>query len=251
MSSEGDSVIRVRFLIEYDGTDFRGWQVQPESRTVQGVIENALKDLCNRRVPVTGSGRTDAGVHALGQVAHADVRKDEMKRVCRGLPAVLPEDVAILEAKEVSGDFHSRFHAVSRLYGYRIEREKHPLRSRYSYTLTQGHSLDTDAMQRAAQLSLGNGSWRAMAREGSDNSTWLVNVMEASVVPDEAGWTFFIRANRFLRGMVRLWTGTLVHIGSGAESPELITQLLSTGDRSRAGSSLPGRGLVLMEVKYS
>jgi tRNA pseudouridine38-40 synthase len=251
MSSEGDNLMRVRFLIEYDGTDFHGWQVQPGSRTVQGVIEDSMNELCNRRVSLVGSGRTDAGVHALGQVAHADIREEEMERVCSGLPAVLPQDVAILEAREVNEDFHSRFHAVSRLYSYRIEREKHPLRSRYSYTLPQGHSLDTDAMQRAAELSLGSGSWRAMAREGSDNSTWIVDVMEAGVVQDRAGWTFSIRANRFLRGMVRLWTGTLVRIGSGAASPELISQLLSTGDRSSAGSSLPGRGLVLMEVKYS
>ena len=243
--------IRVKLDIEYDGTDFHGWQVQPDSRTVQGEIERVLSQLCQRKVPITGSGRTDRGVHALGQVAHTDISESELDRVSEGLPALLPEDVAVTSVEHVSRSFHARYDAVSRLYMYRIEKRKHPLRIRYCHVLPSSHHLDTGAMKEAAGLSLGTGSWRAMAREGSSNTSWTVQVMEATVDEDGAGWTFRIRANRFLRGMVRLWTGTLVHIGSGSAGPELVKVLLETGDRRDTGDSLPGRGLTLMEVQYS
>ncbi len=245
------NVIRVKMLIEYDGTDFSGWQRQPEVRTVQGDIEAVLEKLCVSRTAITGSGRTDAGVHALGQVAHADIRIDKLARVKSGLPAMLPEDIGVVKVEEAPSSFHARFRAVSRLYKYRIERNKHPLRNRHSHTLTLSRELNTSDMQKAAGYSTGRNDWMAMAKEGSDNSDWMVNVSTASVIEDESGWTFLIRANRFLRGMVRIWAGTLVNIGSGAAGPELITELLQTKDRNRAGVSLPGKGLTLMEVKYN
>jgi len=238
-------------LIEYDGTDFSGWQRQPEARTVQGDIETVLEKLCICRIAITGSGRTDAGVHALGQVAHADVGIDKLERIKAGLPAMLPEDIAVVKVEEAPSSFHARFQAVSRLYRYRIEKSKHPLRNRYSHILTLSRELDTSDMQKAAERSTGINDWMAMAKEGSDNSDWIVNVENASVIEDDSGWTFLIRANRFLRGMVRIWVGTLVKIGSGAAQPELITELLESKDRDRAGVSLPGKGLTLMEVKYN
>ncbi len=245
------SAIRIKMLIEYDGTDFSGWQRQPEVRTVQGDIETVLEKLCNCRIAITGSGRTDAGVHALGQVAHADVEFDKLERIRTGLPAMLPFDIAVTEVEEVDSSFHARFQAVSRFYRYRIEKNKHPLQNRYSHTLTLSGELNTSDMQNAAELSRGRNDWMAMAKEGSDNSDWIVNVLSADVIEDDSGWTFLIRANRFLRGMVRIWSGTLVSIGSGAAQPELITELLETKDRASAGVSLPGKGLTLMEVKYN
>ncbi len=245
------SVIRIKMLIEYDGTDFSGWQRQPEARTVQGDIETVLEKLCIERIAITGSGRTDAGVHALGQVAHADVEIDKLERIRTGLPAMLPDDIAVTKIEEIDSSFHARFQAVSRLYRYRIEKNKHPLRNRYSHTLTLSRELAASDMQKAAELSTGKNDWMAMAKEGSDNSDWIVNVQSAKISEDESGWTFLIRANRFLRGMVRIWAGTLVNIGSGAAGPELITELLQTKDRNRAGVSLPGKGLTLMEVKYN
>ena len=245
------SAIRVKLKIEYDGTDFSGWQVQPEVRTVQGDIECILEKLCGRRIPMTGSGRTDAGVHALGQVAHADIRTDELERVVKGLPAMLPEDIAVTEVVEIDSSFHARFQAISRLYRYRTEKRKHPLRNRYCHTLALSRNLDTSAMMEASRLSLGNNNWIAMAKEGRNNSDWMVNVLNSDVIEDESGWTFTIRANRFLRGMVRIWAGTLHNIGSGLAPPELIKELLETKNREKAGVSLPGRGLTLMEVKYN
>lgn len=245
------AVTRLKLSIEYDGTDFKGWQLQPDVRTVQGEIENVLEKLCRRRIPIMGSGRTDTGVHALGQVAHADVRVDEMERVSTGLPSMLPDDIAVTSVEEVDRSFHARHSAVSRLYRYRIERRKHPLKVRYSHTSALARDLNVEDMQKAAELSIGENSWKAMAKEGSSNSDWMVNVLSAGVTEDKSGYSFLIRANRFLRGMVRIWTGTLVNIGSGTARPELITRLLETGDRSEAGTSLPGKGLILVEVKYS
>ncbi len=244
-------VIRLKMRIEYDGTDFSGWQIQPNARTVQGDIEDVLERLCKRKIGIIGSGRTDAGVHALGQVAHADIRIDEMERVLNGLPAMLPDDIALTEIVETDRSFHSRFHAVSRLYRYRIAKRKHPMKNRYCHTLSLSRDLDTSDMMEAARLSLGENDWMAMSKEGSDNSDWIVNVLAADVREDESGWTFLIRANRFLRGMVRIWAGTLVNIGSGSAPPELITELLALKNRDKAGVSLPGSGLILMEVKYN
>ncbi len=242
---------RISMKIEYDGTGFSGWQIQPETRTVQGSIETVLERLCGRHISITGSGRTDAGVHALGQVAHADIRGEEFERVKNGLPSMLPDDIAITSVDEADSSFHARFNAVSRLYRYRIEKRKNPIKNRYCHTLAPSWKLDTDAMRLAAALSIGKNDWVAMAKEGSANSDWIVNVISADVIEDASGWTFLIRANRFLRGMVRIWVGTLVSIGSGTASPELITDLLRTGNREKAGASLPGRGLILMEVEYS
>ncbi len=245
------SVIRIKMLIEYDGTDFSGWQLQPEARTVQGDIEAILEKLCGRRTAITGSGRTDAGVHALGQVAHADIVIDKLERVRTGLPVMLPDDISVTEVEEVDSFFHARFQAVSRLYSYRIEKNKHPLMNRYCHTLALSRELVTADMQKAAGLSIGKNDWMAMAKEGSGNSDWIVNVISAYVMEDESGWTFLIQANRFLRGMVRIWAGTLVSIGSGSTPPEIITELLETKNRNKAGVSLPGKGLTLMEVKYN
>ena len=245
------ALFRIMMKIEYDGTEFHGWQLQPGARTVQGEIESVLESLCERKIKITGSGRTDSGVHALGQIAHADIKAGEFDRIENGLPSMLAADVAVTSLSKVENSFHARFDAVSRLYRYRISKEKHPLTSRYSYILRGSHTLDIDVMRMAASLSTGENSWKAMAKEGSSNSNWIVKVIDAQVIEDQSGWTFLIKGNRFLRGLVRIWAGTIVRIGSGSDSPKLITELLESGDRNRAGESLPAKGLTLLEVKYS
>ncbi len=245
------ALFRIMLKIEYDGTEFHGWQLQPGERTVQSEIESVLESLCERKIRITGSGRTDSGVHALGQIAHADIRAGEFDRIENGLPSMLAADVAVTSISRVESSFHARFDAVSRLYRYRISKEKHPLTSRYSYIRKGSDTLDVDAMHKAALLSIGENDWKAMAKEGSSNSNWIVKVIDAQVIEDQSGWTYLIKANRFLRGLVRIWVGTLVRIGSGSDSPLLITELLESGDRNRAGESLPAKGLTLLEVKYS
>lgn len=239
---------RMRLVMEYDGTDFSGWQLQPDRRTVQGVAEGALNTLTGRAVRVHGSGRTDAGVHALGQVAHVDVAENEVDRVRSGLDRVLPGDVSVLGAGIVAPDFDSRRDAVERLYRYRILRRRRPLLDRWAHV--DGRNLDTAAMSRAAALCRGRADWRGMAKEGSGNTSWTCDVRTSLVAEDRLGWTFLISANRFLRGMVRLWAGTLTLVGTHALSAEDVRHILEEGDRSSAGPSLPARGLTLVEVMY-
>jgi tRNA pseudouridine38-40 synthase len=242
-------VIRYLLRLEYDGTDFSGWQAQRGRRTVQGELEAILERLCGRRVPVTGSGRTDSGVHAEDQAAHIDLEECEGARMLQGLASLAPPDVAVLGWSEVDSGFHARFSARSRLYRYRLTSSRHPLLERQAAVSPFG-MLDTPAMAEAAGLCTGSADWRGMSREGSANRTWRVDVMEASVREDCRGWTFGIRADRFLRGMVRIWAGTLVDVGRGRHSPEVMRQILSTGDRRLAGPSLPARGLTLAGVCY-
>ena len=241
--------VRMRMKIEYDGTDFSGWQVQPGMRTVQGELESTLEKLTGRRIAVTGAGRTDAGVHAAGQVAHMDIRDTELDRMDRGLDSTLPDDLSILLVEEVDPGFHSRFSAVSRTYEYRLARKRHPLSFRYEHVLHRG-DLDIEAMQSAVSLSTGEHDWRAMAREGSDNQTWIADVGEATVEETPAGWTLLITANRFLRGMVRIWSGSIVETGRGSKPSCVIEQMFETGDRRLAGPSLPAKGLTLLKVRY-
>jgi tRNA pseudouridine38-40 synthase len=239
---------RLRLTLEYDGTDFRGWQVQPRCRTVQGTVEEVLAGLTGRRIRVHGSGRTDAGVHALGQVAHLDVEESEVERVASGLEPLLPRDVGVLEVEPAPPGFDARRDAVERLYKYRILRRRRPLLDRYAHV--HRRPLDTGAMRRAAAVCRGVSGWRGMAKEGSGNTDWMVKVMTSLVAEDALGWTFLISANRFLRGMVRLWAGTLLQVGAGRLAPADVRGILDTGERDGAGPALPAGGLTLVEVRY-
>ena len=241
---------RIRLVLEYDGTDFHGWQRQPGLRTVQGTLEQAMARLMDRSVACTGAGRTDAGVHARGQVAHIDLVSDsEAARIPRGLNSLLPDDVAVLDAARVTQDFHARYSAVSRLYSYRLDTVHHPVRSRYCACM-ESLSMDDDALAEACGACIGASSWRAMAKQGSDTGSFDVEVMEAECTRNGHGWTFRIRANRFLRGMVRLWVGTLVDIGRGRLPVAELRHMLASGDRAGRGASMPAAGLCLEKVEY-
>ena len=245
---------RWRFRIEYDGTDFCGWQTQAGQRTVQGVIEETLSRLMRREVSCTGAGRTDTGVHARGQVAHLDLEDEsERERLLHGFPRMLPPDISVgcFELAREEEDFHARFSALSRTYIYRLSSIEHALESRFVHVVPS-LELATDPIEKACELSLGSADWRALAREGSGNSSWDVHVMESGMDSSEdlLSWTFRISANRFLRGMVRLWVGTLVEIGRGRLTPDDLADMIRTGDRSRRGQSMPARGLCLERVVY-
>lgn len=241
--------MRLLAKFEFDGTDYCGWQIQPVSPTVQGAIEKALLKMCGRHIAVTGAGRTDSGVHAACMPAHFDINPDELGRIENGLNRMLPRDIACLSVKRVDDDFHTRFHAISRSYRYRIGSSRHPLRNRYEYQ-PRSCSLDLSAMQTAAELSLGSANWRGFAREGGGNATWDINVLSASVVCEQGGWTLSITANRFLRGVVRIWSGTVFRVGTGRIPPETVTAVLESTKKEQAGPSLPARGLTLTEVRY-
>jgi tRNA pseudouridine38-40 synthase len=237
-----------RYLIylEYDGTDFSGFQLQPGRRTVQGEVENRLFRITGRETRITGAGRTDSGVHALAMPAHVDT--DRGPEALEAAGRILPRDIALSRIVPVPPDFHARFDAVERTYVYRIGSRKSPLRARTEFQ--PGLSLDGEAMNLAAGMCIGRGDWRGFARTGGGNRTWSMDVREARVIRDRAGWTITITSDRFLRGVVRIWAGTLLRVGAGRLSPDAPERILRGEPGCSPGPSLPARGLTLVEVGY-
>ncbi len=242
----------IKLTLEYDGTEFAGWQVQPGQRTVQGVLEDAIADLVGVSVSVVGAGRTDAGVHALGQVANASMRLDlEPARIAAALNARLPDDLLVKSAAEVPASFHARFSATSRKYLYLIGAAESPI-----WRMRRWHvraSLDVRTMREAAGTLEGEHDFSSFCLTGSEPDHHRCRVSRISLEwePDFGGtFVFRVEANRFVRGMVRSIVGTLVDVGRGRTSPESFRVILDARDRGKAGATAPAHGLYLEEVTY-
>lgn len=241
--------IRVRLDIAYHGARFHGWQIQPEHRTVQGVLRRELTRLLGRPVTPVGAGRTDTGVHARGQVAHLDVATwDEVERLQRALDRALPEDVEVRAVRAVSPEFNARFSATSRRYGYRILEG----RDIFDPDCWQIYfPLDHRAMDEAAGVLIGRHDFSSFCKTASlkDDGN-LCEVDLCRFEWSDGGAMFRIRANRFLHHMVRTIVGTLVEIGRGARPADDMPRILAARDRREAGRMAPARGLFLEEVTY-
>ncbi len=240
---------RYRLLIEYDGTDFVGWQLQPNGRSVQGEIELALQRLFQQQVRVHGAGRTDAGVHASGQVAHFDLHSRlDAETVARALNAELPNDVTIREAGEVDNAFHSRFSASSRSYDYTIVQERVSLMRRQQWILYS--SLDHGAIREAVASLRGTHDFTTFSKHVPGMPHHFCHVFEAVWEHDRTENHFRIKANRFLQGMVRCLVGGIVHVGRQRITPQEFAAMLEARDRGRAPMLAPAHGLVLTRVAY-
>lgn len=237
-----------RLDIEYDGGDFHGWQVQPGRRTVQGEIERSLAILCREPVRVVGAGRTDAGVHALGQVASFEASGQDVRRLRRGLNALLPPDVHVHRLSEVAVDFSARASALSRHYRYRMSQRSSPLERRFEYRLR--HAVDAARMQAAAACLQGEHDFTAFAARDRDATGRRCRVLEARVDAEGERVRFEIGADRFVYNLVRRLAGALVEVGRGRLSPEDFERILVQRDTSRGGPCLPAHGLVLLSVRY-
>jgi len=242
----------IRLLLEYDGSRYHGWQRQKSDLSLQQVIEEALERLTKAPIKLSGSGRTDAGVHALGQVAsfrtHCGI---PLKAFHEGLNSMLPYDIAVLEAKEAPPEFHARKSALSKTYEYRIlnRPSRSPLHHHYGWWVS--HPLILEAMTAAAALLPGEHDFSAFRASGSGNRNPVRRIFSAGWQTHPGGWLrFTISGNGFLRGMVRSLVGTMVEIGKGKAGPELMEELLQTGERRHAGPTAPGRGLYLVRVEY-
>jgi len=236
--------------IEYDGTDFQGWQWQPEGRTVQRVLETAICTVLQSEAHVIAAGRTDAGVHATGQVAHFRTNRDmEVNRLKKGLNGVLPDDVTVLESLEAPEGFHARFSAVEREYVYRIIGRPSALRRRYAWHIP--YNLDLQAMRRACYPLVGRHDFKSFCQAASSAEGSMCEVKNLEWV--EAGDEVHLRicANRFLHHMVRAIVGTAVDVGRGRWSAEMMAEMLSARDRRAAGTNAPARGLCLVNIHYS
>ncbi|GAB4163830.1 MAG: tRNA pseudouridine(38-40) synthase TruA [Geothermobacteraceae bacterium] len=237
--------------LEYDGTDFSGWQVQPGCRTVQAELEAGLATLFKQQVRVHASGRTDAGVHAQGQVVHfRSPLALPLKAYLKGLRGLLPPDLAVVAAREVPETFHARFSAIGKHYRYRIlfSDVPRPLSARYAWIL-EDH-LDVRAMREAARFFVGEHDFRAFCASGSDVETTVRRIDRCDLVPAGEELIFDIEGSGFLRNMVRIMVGTLVEIGAGARDPASLPLLLSGAPRSDAGPTAPPQGLCLVQVHY-
>ena len=242
----------IRLLLEYDGTRYHGWQRQRGQLSVQEVLEESLKRLTREAVRLTGSGRTDAGVHALGQVANFHTAgRLPLKAFREGLNSLLPWDIAVLEAEAAPPEFHAQKSARAKTYEYRILNRpmRSPLHHHYGWWLA--HKLDLEALDAAAALLPGRHDFSAFRASGSGNLNPVRQVLAARWQVHPGGWLrFTITATGFLRGMVRSLVGTMVEIGKGKAAPGLLAEVLKSGERSLAGPTAPAQGLYLVEVSY-
>ncbi len=246
---------RLRLTLEYDGGGFRGWQLQPGQRTVQGVVETAFQQVLQAEVRVVGAGRTDAGVHARGQVAHADVPGALAPLALRrALNAVLPADLAVIELREAAPDFHARRNARSKSYVYRILNRAVPSPERRGVTWHIRSRLDLDAMREAAAILRGEHDFAAFrgAHGGAPAGESTLRTLDRLEVVREGDEVRIVAAGRsFLRHMVRNLAGTLVDVGLGRSSPDDVAAILASRERARAGPTGPPHALCLERVCYS
>ena len=257
--------MRYKIRLSYDGSAFCGWQIQNNARTVQGEIEKAASTLLGVAVQVTGAGRTDTGVNAINYIAHIELPDEvsvEAAHLCYKLNAMLPREVTIHEVSVAEDEFHARFDATSREYHYFIHFCKDPFCEKYSYRMR--YPLDIEKMNEAAALLLGEHDFSCFEKVGGNNATSICKITEA-------GWSayrpshielmgypyregdyivFKVTANRFLRNMVRAIVGSLIEVGRGKKDPSWITELIASGNRSDAGSSVPGNALFFSGAEY-
>lgn len=245
----------LKLTLAYDGTAYAGWQWQAGQRTLQGELEAALARVCGESIRVTASGRTDAGVHALGQVVSFQIDGDMPSAVLqKALNAELPDDMAVLEVADARENFHAIRAAVRKRYRYVINdgRVRDVFRRQYSWHYRR--RLDTDAMQRAASVLVGTHDFRSFETTGSERSSSIRTVYEVSVARAGQGSpdlvTVEIEADGFLYNMVRSIVGTLVEVGRGVRPEIWPAEVLAARDRRAAGMTAPAQGLFLVSVQY-
>ena len=242
---------RLCLVIEYDGSNYGGWQVQPNAVTVQQRLEEALAQVVGEPVRLYSSGRTDAGVHSLGMCAHVDVNSLLALSAYReGVNRLLPDDIAVVQAVQVDDTFHARFSACGKWYQYRIHRSRirSPLLHQRAWQL--GCALDTDAMRAAAQLLEGEHDFAAFRSSSCASTTTVRTIFSVAIREHGRMLLFDVRGSGFLKNMVRIIVGTLVDVGRARLSVADVAALLNDGERRRAGQTAPACGLYLMAVNY-
>lgn len=251
--------------LSYDGSAFSGWQIQNNATTVQGELEKCLSILLGAETKVTGAGRTDSDVNAINFIAHVEIPDGtsiDAGHLCYKLNAMLPKNVVIHEISATSDDFHARFDAKSREYLYFIHFCKDPFCEKFSYRMR--HRPDIDKMNEAASLLLGEHDFSCFEKVGGNNATSICTISMAEwsfYRPSHCGLpgypyvegdyiVFRVRADRFLRNMVRAIVGSLIEVGHGKHEPSWISDLIKGGNRSDAGSSVPGKALFFIGAEY-
>ena len=242
---------RYFIYLAYDGTNYHGWQIQPNGISVQECLMKALATFLRREIEVIGAGRTDAGVHATLMVAHFDFEGDtlDVELVADKLNRLLPPDISVYQVRRVKSDAHARFDATARTYKYYITTSKNPFNRQYRCRIHG--SLDFKRMNEAAQELFDYSDFTSFSKLHTDVRTNICRITMAEWTQvDEATWVFTIRADRFLRNMVRAIVGTLLEVGRGKMTVQDFKQVIELQDRGKAGTSAPGQALFLVNVEY-
>ncbi len=248
----GECMHRVKCTISYDGTLFSGYQVQVDKRTVQSEFEKVLKHIHKgSTVRIAASGRTDAGVHAKGQVIHFDTNLMILPANWKkALNSTLPEDISVMDVEIVDNHFHSRFDAKGKEYRYYIDlsKERNPFNRNYAFHYP--YPLDVNRMVQASSYLIGTHDFTSFCSAKTDVEDKVRTIMNIECIQNESQLTLCYRGNGFLYNMVRILTGTLLEIGAGAREPEDLPNILEAKNRNRAGKTAPAQGLFLWEVFY-
>jgi tRNA pseudouridine38-40 synthase len=240
-----------RLKIQYSGTTYSGWQIQPNVPTVQGDIVNAIKTISGTDVNLIGSGRTDSGVHALGQVANFKIENElNLYKFKHSLNSVLSDNIAITEINEVPLEFNSRFDAKKRSYLYLFTFEKSPFYSNFSYQYPPIFNHEISKLNEISNILLGEQDFTSFSKKNTDTENMVCNISLAKWRRVKNNLIFRIDGNRFLHGMVRTIVGTVLEISEKDLSPDELTKIINEKNRESAGRSVLAKGLFLMDVRY-
>ena len=242
---------RVGLVVAYDGTKYSGWQTQPNGITIQGVLNDTLSELLGEKIETIGASRTDAGVHALGNVAVFDTEsRIPGEKFSYALNQRLPEDIRIQLSEEVEPDFHPRYCDSEKTYEYRILNRKFPVPTERLYSYFYHYKLDVDKMKEATSYLIGRHDFASFCGSGAQVKTTIRTVTSMDVWRDGDMVTIRISGTGFLYNMVRIISGTLIEIGNGQYPPERMDKILKACDRGAAGPTAPAQGLTLMGIEF-
>ena len=241
----------IKLTIEYDGKKFNGWQKQPDKLNIQGEIENAIKEITGEEVDLIGSGRTDAGVHAFGQVANFKTNSElPIEKIAIAINSKLKKSIVVKQAEEVDERFHSRYNAKQKTYAYIINTTNNGAAIYRNLEYYINLNLNIEQMQKAAKYFEGEHDFKAFKASGTSSKSSVRTIYKLDVMEGEGKIKIEITGNGFLYNMVRIISGTLVDVGIGKIKPEDIPNIIESKDRSKAGKTLPAHGLYLLNVKY-
>lgn len=242
---------RIKLVISYDGTNYCGWQVQPNGVSIQSTLQKAIEDLVGEKIMLTGASRTDSGVHALGQVAVFDTNRNIPDWQFAGaVNQRLPRDIVIQESKEVPGEFHPRYNDSIKTYQYKILNRRRPLPKERLYSYFVPRTVNIDAMKKAAAYICGTHDFHNFCSQRSNVKSTVRTVYSCNIDEENEFILLTITGNGFLYNMVRIIIGTLLNVGYGHKKPEHVKEMLEEEERKIAGPTAPAHGLTLMEIKY-
>lgn len=241
----------IKLTIEYDGKEYNGWQKQPNKLNIQGEIEKAIENVTGKQVDLIGSGRTDAGVHAFGQVANFKIDSEfPIEKMATAINSQLKKSICIKKAEDVPLEFHSRYNCHSKTYEYVIDNSEQGTAIYRNFTYHVFQKLDVNKMQEAASYLIGEHDFSSFKSSGTSSKSSVRTIYSAKVMQKQNQIIIQLTGNGFLYNMVRIISGTLVDVGMKNIEPEEVKKILEAKNRQLAGKTLPPQGLFLIEVKY-